>query len=526
MPITFEQAGPYDKSISEAYGSAQAMKDFLPFLQKSYGGRGGGGGSTMGGGPGGSRGGGGGGDDGISGGGRSDPYQDRVNAEQAFRNQQVAAVNRMTVDPNQYDSDISALQDRQAGDAATDDAAWQRGDQAAPDTVEPSDMTDQQWQQAGGAAGVNPQDQSQTPQAPPRPPPEFTQADGLQLSRLQASKAEVQAQLRNGMLDPGTARRMISQIQTGIDPMRMAQQAAATQGQQEQTRQLQDQNARRTSMLGMDAEHFAQMGQRNTFTTQGGHEIYVSPIDGHPTNLGNPRQDAAENRQQTQQQAAESERHDHEGFTKALTEVEKSVLGVNPTAAPTDAQREQIDEAMRRRGYHSGNYGTHLTARQDNQRSERIAAQVSSQMEQEARGTNRPAWASSPEARQEEAWNRTEARRREAGIRGAAPAPEPVPANLADAPEHQRVAMGRFNEIRRRLDEEGYAGEKFNRAMSLYRKYGSSDAMPPQQRAFYREIIGQMDRAYGPQIAPPSSPPPSQSGLGPRSQILVDNPGS
>jgi len=289
MPITFEQPGAYDRGISTAYGAAQALKDFLPYLQRSYG-QGGGGGGSGGGGRGGGIGGlsgdpnaqGGGGG---RGGGETDPlalYQGKQEIDRYFQelDQQKAvdAIRGNTAEAAPDEGEITSLKGRQ-------ERQWQRDvenedqpygqppaaqeefptyDEAGTGVVQgvgeggaqgPVEGNSGNWRGlepgtvAPGQPGQNiPAAQRPAPPAPPTTPPEFTQSDGLQLQRLQAARSRVQSQLQSGMVDPGTARRMIRQMQIPISVLRQQQQAAQTQAAQMQLQQAQEAHAHQTAM--------------------------------------------------------------------------------------------------------------------------------------------------------------------------------------------------------------------------------------------------------------------------------------
>jgi hypothetical protein len=250
MPIVFEQPGPYDRNISEAYGGAQALKDFLPFLTKAYGHGGGGGGvSYAPGGGGGGRGGGGGGDGGIQQ-LPTDPVEayrakSEIDAEMQRRDRerQIAWIQQNTAP----DQEQQAPQDQQTFDEAGTGYVPGTPEQEAAGGVQAPPQ-----QMAGlGGGGMAPgtvQPGQPGPNVPGAQAPQFSQADALNLQRLESSRARVQSDVLNGKIDQATARRMIMQLQTGIDPLRMQQQAAAAQAQQLQLQSLQQANAHTTAI--------------------------------------------------------------------------------------------------------------------------------------------------------------------------------------------------------------------------------------------------------------------------------------
>ncbi len=282
MPIVFESPGPYDRAISEAYGSATALKDFAPYLNRVYGGGGGGGGRV---------GGGGGGDGGglrSSGGGDAgftpvystlDTYAGKAQIDDQIaankRQRQIDWINQNTgPDTSGQQGQIADLQNRrnQAIDATYTDAenqAWYNNEEAPQTDIYGSDASlggpqTVQQVQANQRANV-PEGQAQ-----PQAPPEFTQADSLQLQRLQAGMSRVRQDAMNGNIDPGTARRMIAQIQTGIDPLKMAQQAAQTSILQQQRDQLMHQRALQDTLENMSGDEFAQHIRRQAVTLDNG----------------------------------------------------------------------------------------------------------------------------------------------------------------------------------------------------------------------------------------------------------------
>lgn len=375
MPITFEQPGAYDKGISEAYGAAQALKDFAPYLSRAYPGGGGGRGGNIGGGPGGGIspvGGGGGGGGGDGGGYQYDPlqlYQGKQEIDQYFADQRQkqaeAAIQQMTTaDPNANDAQIADLQGRQQDQGFEDwwqqetgmnrqqtEAALQRSNRGTAGGGTDYDLS--QEDQPYGGADTDAQGNLLSPEqraalttqapagasrtgAPPPEPPSFTQSDNLELQRLQAAKSKVQADLRNGMVDPQTAARMIARLRTGIDPLQMQmQQTQANQMQQAQQARMHA-SAEAESISNMSDEERARYVARRTVRGPDGTSFLIDR-EGRPHPLPRGRAEAMQESASQQRQRDEKEDKD---FLDHLKEVRKHVYGTGTVPGAELQERE------------------------------------------------------------------------------------------------------------------------------------------------------------------------------------------
>ncbi|MES1975444.1 MAG: hypothetical protein V4472_23555, partial [Pseudomonadota bacterium] len=293
-----------------------------------------------------------------------------------------------------------------------------------------------------------------------------------------------------GIYTPQEAADMRTQIMTGLNPLRMREERAQAQAREMQVRQMQEQNAQQTTMRNMDAQAFARHIQDHTVTTPGGHEVYVSPHDGKVHVLGNRRQEGADRAQETASQMRQHDDAEDEKFRTHLEHAIKEERGTSATGgttALTEEQRGRVRERMLRQGFSSDDLNEHRANREDRRTTARIGGEVQRRMDQEASGPNPPAWARNPADRQDEAWTRTQARLREQGVRGAAPAAAPIPdtEDRSGLPQAQQAVLQQFDDLHARAMNSPNRRQDYQRLNFVeenFRKFGSTRAMPPALR--------------------------------------------
>jgi hypothetical protein len=194
---------------------------------------------------------------------------------------------------------------------------------------------------------------------------EFSQADRAELERLQQGAAQVRQQLREGNIDQATANRMTTQIRTGLDPLRQAQQAAQTQLTQQAAQQAMETHAAQTSWQSMSATDRARHVRDHTVDLGNGNSIYTGDPSGRTHFVRNENQAAAEARRtaaQERQDKADETNDEH--FRHTLEHAQKFVRqGGTAAGAFTEAEQQQIDQMMRDSGFHSSNLTEHRAAR-------------------------------------------------------------------------------------------------------------------------------------------------------------------
>jgi hypothetical protein len=87
-----------------------------------------------------------------------------------------------------------------------------------------------------------------TPKAPPAPPEPFTQADSIQLQRLQGGLATISQQVYSGQLDQAGGDELKAQVHAQLGPLMQRQQATKQQAQQQAKQQMMDASALQESI--------------------------------------------------------------------------------------------------------------------------------------------------------------------------------------------------------------------------------------------------------------------------------------
>lgn len=199
---------------------------------------------------------------------------------------------------------------------------------------------------------------------------QLSQAEHLRYQRLQNGRAAVQEQMDNNQLSQEDGRALQLQIETQIDPYQQRMHRAQAALMESQNQGQLEQRARITALTTMDQAGMAQALQRRIVsipdpTTGRTHQFYLD-------HQGNPHPMFAEARgsdAETAHQIATRDQHEDDRFRAALTTVEQTVLGrdsaTTTRATPTDAHRQQIEDMMRARGFHSSDLSTHQFTRNE-----------------------------------------------------------------------------------------------------------------------------------------------------------------
>jgi hypothetical protein len=360
---------------------------------------------------------------------------------------------------------------------------------------------------------------AQETQARQQLPPPPTRLQQLQAERRQLTQGQPpsigdrthQAALENGLnvtnqrartgqYTPQEANDLREQILTGLNPITRRMQAAQLAATQAAAATRMSQNAELTSIRNMDGTQTAAHVAAHTATLPDGTRIYINPVTGHEHVIPSPHIAAADRSEERQaatrlaQDKADETNTAH--FHTALTALEKEVRG--PSTQPlTVTQREEVKRRMIQRGFHSDDFNEHSAIRQENRQTASITGNVQRQMNQEAGGPNPPAWARTPEGREDEQWSRTNAALRQAGVRSAAPAAAPVDSEHPTTP--QREMTQNFQGLSRRLEQlpvsetRNRDAQDLDQAQAMYKRFGSTAAMPPSVRRQVERVVSRLN---------------------------------
>ena len=270
-----------------------------------------------------------------------------------------------------------SAEDAPAGPGAPTDGTGYMGDPANGGSAEDTPVA-----APAPPPGQPPPQQQPRPQPQPQyspPPPEFTQADALDLSRLQNSLAQMRSRLRNGELDAGTARRVNQLIQRGIKPLQALQQVAQQQKQAAVLQQHQSDMAHQTAIDLTNQRMRQQAGTdgiaRNLPDGRGGvlppsqwnPQKQIWEAMPHVQEAADRREraaTAAADRDATQSEARQTRAdaqysHEQDRYDRILKDARKDIL-TDPNGEPTEEQLTQIDKRMRDAGFQIPN-GEHAS---------------------------------------------------------------------------------------------------------------------------------------------------------------------
>jgi len=366
----------------------------------------------------------------------------------------------------------------------------------------------------------------------------LTFAENLRINKLNQGLSYVDQQLGDGTLTQAEAGDLKLQLRTQIDPLKQRQERAQVAIQQQQLQTMQANHAHQTAMDQTDTRMAALAGEDGIRRDQDdGNGGVLPPTQWDPhKRLWVPMphtEGAAATRAETATQQRQRDEKEDTDFTNHLREVRKIVYGSGTTPGAdlmtrdlpdldhpgqTIRRKETREEAVNR--LMVGDVGhSSLTSlqrqREERRATERINSDVDRDMRREASGRNGPVppWTQSEEGRQDERWSRTQEQMRQRGIRGAAPAPQPIRPDVprSELPRPQQTMMTEIDDIEQRLHASGRSSAPLARAYDLYLRYGGSDAMPPSQQRFFESTIGNYRRTLGIQ-RPPSPGQQEQQG--------------